>query len=176
MPVTAALIGAGATLLTNRAAGQRSREAMAFEARQSSTSHQREVKDLRLAGLNPILSGTGGSGASTASGKVPVVENPTNSALAVTRLQQEIKNMQATEANIKEQTTQIQGGVVAKQGGTDLYNKARDSLTILTNPKPASAKQINKKQSNFNLKRFEQTTPQAEQRIQKLLRKNNKYQ
>ncbi len=33
----------------------------------SDTSHQRQVKDLRAAGINPILTATGGSGASTPS-------------------------------------------------------------------------------------------------------------
>lgn len=48
---------------------------MLFQKHMSNTAHQREVRDLRAAGLNPILSGTGGQGASSPAGTSAHMEN-----------------------------------------------------------------------------------------------------
>lgn len=82
-----------------------------FQADQAANAHQTEVKDLRLAGLNPILSGTGGGGATAMSGAMASTPNysDTLSSAIQNKKQRELIDKQieqttATTDNTKEDT------------------------------------------------------------------------
>jgi len=110
-----AVISAAGSFLGGERANEQSaevaREQMAFQERMSSTAHQREVADLRAAGLNPILS-TRLGGSSSPAGAMPNIRDSigdatragVSTALQASQTAATLDNLEAATAKTKVDT------------------------------------------------------------------------
>lgn len=145
----APIVGAGLNYLGQQQANEQnqamSREQMQFQERMSSTAHQRQVADLKAAGLNPILSAN--AGASSPAGATSTSENTVAPALAtamqikeyqrnVERQNEDIKNLKAQRGLIGAQVgkTNMETEVLRKDiPKSEAINSIWDALKNLGN-------------------------------------------
>lgn len=121
-PLAGVLDLAGGLMGNQAAAGQASAQ-RAFEERMSSTSWQRGVKDMRAAGINPMLAFQEG-GASTPGGAMAGVPNPNVLGSAVgsaqqmwrTANEQKMLKLQQTGQVLENMNKGIQGATTLAQG------------------------------------------------------------
>jgi hypothetical protein len=113
------LISGGLSLLGQRSANKansaQAARSMEFQREMAKNAHQYEVADLKKAGLNPLLSATGGKGASASGGAQAKIESTANSAMASKLINAQVNKLNA-------ETSAVQGGIPAKTFGTDFMD------------------------------------------------------
>lgn len=115
-------------------------EGQAWSKEMSNSAHQRQVKDLEAAGLNPLLSSTGGAsapGGSGGQGTQARMENEMNSAMSTAlevealdlvkkKNTQEIKNMKTNEKKQLMETKVMSKGIPKADLMNKVYKKMMD--------------------------------------------------
>lgn len=105
-PIIGGLLSGGGQVKANRETARSTAQQMAFQERMSNTAHQRQMADLRSAGLNPILSAKLG-GASSPAGASYTAGNVGAAAVQGYQGVSSAKQSQATTELTRAQTEEV---------------------------------------------------------------------
>lgn len=141
------------TSMSNRQSVENSREQRDWEERMSNTAHQREVDDLRAAGLNPVLSGLGGSGASTPSSAAATVTPYNLEKLNIASTAKQLDILDETEKKMQEETSSIKQGTRTQKSQERLNEANTLAAAASANSAQAHAALLNEQAKSVALQR-----------------------
>jgi uncharacterized FlaG/YvyC family protein len=106
----------------NAANAQLAHNQIQFQERMSRTAYQRQVEDMKAAGINPMLSAKMG-GASTPSGQTAVMQNTAKAGIEGAMMVANLKNMQATARKTNAEAENIENTAEDYQKATNMSNR-----------------------------------------------------
>lgn len=169
-----ALISAGGGAISTAYNLTESKRQRRFQREMSDTKHQREIRDLRKAGLNPILSATKGMGGAAPSGAAATTQNALASA---GELLSKKGILGATENNLNANSAKA---IEDKNTSYELgrVHSAKSYGQRIQNIKDAKTLPIHEKGADFILdfgKSYSETGEEAKKFHQKLNKKIKKF-
>lgn len=121
-----AIANIGGTLLQNNWNKRAAQNQMDYQTEMSNTAHQREVKDLIAAGLNPTLS-AGGNGSSTPSGAMPNMQAPQIDMPAIFSMINQSRQLDQNDQRIEIDRNNSAANIANKESATAV-NKVKKEL------------------------------------------------
>jgi len=120
------LFGSSGAKKQNQAQIQSAREQMDFQERMSNTAHQREIKDLEAAGLNPILSAKLGGASSPGGAQANIVNEMAPMENAARSMGDKLFNYRVQDAQVN--NMKLQNDLLKKQIEQLSISNARSGL------------------------------------------------